>query len=91
VVIEEMIELNTMMATLDLVAQSEWCAILPELIMATRFCGQTFSVRELSPGFALKLVVIEPARHNRSPVTDMFIQALRVSCEELVGPEPDTE
>lgn len=91
VVIQEIIELNTMMATLDLVAQSEWCAILPAPILATRFCGQTFSVHKLTPEFALKLVVIEPARRNRSPVTDLFLKVLRLSCEALVGPEPYPE
>jgi DNA-binding transcriptional LysR family regulator len=87
VVIEECIEMNSMMATLDLIAQSDWCAILPALMMATHSHADTFAVREIDPPLTLKLVVIEPARTNLSPATDAFLQALRVSCEEILAPD----
>lgn len=84
VAIDECIEMNSMMATLDLVAQSDWCAILPALMMATSSYESTFNVRRISPPLRLKLVVIEPARRNRSPASGEFLQALRSSCEKLV-------
>ena len=89
VAIEQCIEMNSMMATLDLVGQSDWCAILPALMMTTSSYANTFSVRELQPALSLKLVVIEPARRRMPPVTEAFIQTLRASCERLVGPEVD--
>ncbi|MFT7286821.1 MAG: LysR family nitrogen assimilation transcriptional regulator [Halieaceae bacterium] len=84
VVIEQSMEMNSMMATLDLIAQSDWCAILPALMMATRSYQSTFSVRPMKPALSLKLVVIEPARRNLTPVTEAFLQELRTSCEALV-------
>ena len=86
--LEDCMEMNSMMATLDLIGQSDWCAILPALMMATRIHDNTFSVRSLAPGLMLQLVVIEPARRNLSPITDTFLQALRVSCERLLGHGP---
>jgi LysR family nitrogen assimilation transcriptional regulator len=85
VVIEQSMEMNSMMATLDLVAQSDWCAILPALMMAPGAYQSTFSVRQLEPALSLKLVVIEPARRNLSPQTKVFLQSLHESCEALVG------
>jgi LysR family nitrogen assimilation transcriptional regulator len=86
VVIEECIEMNSMMATLDLIAQSDWCAILPALMMATHSHSDTFSVREIAPQLTLKLAVIEPARRNLPATTEAFLQALRASCAQLVEP-----
>lgn len=82
--ISETIEMNSMMATLDLVAQSDWCAVLPELMMATSVYGAAFDVREMDPPMTLQLVCAEPAQRARSPIAEAFLGVLRESSGRLI-------
>jgi LysR family transcriptional regulator, nitrogen assimilation regulatory protein len=85
--IAEMIEMNSMMATLDLIGRSDWCAILPALLMATRTYGEIFDVRPLDPPMALQLVTVESAAHALSPAAEAFAEVLREACMELLQGE----
>lgn len=80
----EVIELNSMMATLDLIARSDWMAILPTMMMATKSYGETFDVRPTHPMLPLQLVRVELAQRELSPVTSAFCEALRAQCHTIV-------
>lgn len=86
--ITEFIELNSMMATLDLIAQSDWSAILPALMMAAHSHHPDLLVRPLEPALPLELVVAEPARRAPSPVAIAFRDILLDACEGLIGGDP---
>jgi LysR family transcriptional regulator, nitrogen assimilation regulatory protein len=83
--IAEFIELNSMMATLDLIAQSEWNAILPALMMASHSHHPDLLVRPLEPVLPLELVVVEPARRAPSAVAAAFQDILCDACAALVA------
>ncbi len=83
--ITEFIELNSMMATLDLIARSDWSAILPGLMMAAHSHHPDLLVRPLEPALPLELVVAEPARRAPSPVAVAFRDILLDACEGLVA------
>jgi LysR family nitrogen assimilation transcriptional regulator len=75
--ISEVIEMNSMMGTLDLIARSDWCAVLPALLMATRTYGDVFEVRPLDPPMALELVTVESAAAALPPAAEAFCEVLR--------------
>lgn len=79
----EVIEINSMMATLDLIARSDWCAILPALMMATHAYGDAFDVRPIDPAYPLQLVKVQQAQRELPPVAAAFCDALAQSCMEL--------
>lgn len=83
--ITEFIELNSMMATLDLIAQSDWSAILPALMMAAHSHHPDLLVRPLEPALPLELVVVEPARRAPSAVAAAFQDILHDACASLVA------
>jgi DNA-binding transcriptional LysR family regulator len=82
--IAETIEMNSMLATLDLISRSDWCAILPELLMATKTYGDAFDVRPLDPPIILQLVTVASAASSLSPIASAFCNVLRDSCEALL-------
>lgn len=84
--VAEVMEMNSMMATLDLIGRSDWCAILPALLMATRTYGEMFDVRAMDPPMALQLVTVESAAHALSPAAEAFVEVLREACMELLQP-----
>ena len=82
--IGEVIEMNSMMATLDLIGRSDWCAILPALLMKTRTYGEMFEVRPLDPPMALQLVIVESAATALPPAAEAFCEVLRETCMVLL-------
>ena len=88
--IGEVIEMNSMMGTLDLVARSDWCAILPALLMATRTYGEVFEVTPLDPPLALELVTVESAASALPAAAEAFCVVLREACMGLADrPYPE--
>jgi LysR family nitrogen assimilation transcriptional regulator len=74
---QSILELDAMMGTLDLVAQSEWSTILPGIMMAAELGHHRFIVNPLSqPTLSLDLVAIEPARSFLSPAAQAFYAIL---------------
>lgn len=72
------ITLDTMMATLDLVATTEWVAVLPGVLMARDRVQGRHAVRPLaSPPLSLDLVTVEASRRPLSPVALAFREALQ--------------
>ena len=78
--VAEVIEMNSMMGTLDLIARSDWCAILPALLMATRTYGEVFEVTPLDPPLALELVMVDSAAAALPPAAEAFCEVLREVC-----------
>jgi LysR family transcriptional regulator, nitrogen assimilation regulatory protein len=78
VVIERIVEMDAMMGTLDLVANSDWVTVVPALMMTTEIKTMQFSVIPLvDPTATLDLVVIEPMRRALSGAARAFLDILR--------------
>ncbi len=72
-----MIELDTMMGTLDLVATSDWVAILPGIMMASDIDRGQFNIHPIvDPELMLELVLITPAHQQMHPVAKVFLRLL---------------
>jgi LysR family nitrogen assimilation transcriptional regulator len=75
--IEQLVELDAMLATLDLVARSDWVTILPGIMMALDTAAPPLKVNPLAgPPLSLDLVMIEPSRRSMSDVARAFLAAL---------------
>ena len=81
--ISEALELNSMMATLDLIARSDWKAILPMLMMAAYSRHPDLVATLLDPRLPLELVIVEPARRATSSASASLQSAMREACETL--------
>ena len=81
--IERLIELDAMLATLDLVARSQWMTVLPGIMMA-RDDGTQHAVNPLAdPPFWLDLVLIEPSQRTMSAAALSFLSALEAEAQRL--------
>lgn len=82
--VAQIIELDTMIGTLDLVAHSDWLAILPALMIAENINGTRFTVvRMAEPELMLDLVTVEPARHSLPPSARIFQSILKAHSVRL--------
>src|SRR6185503_2633288 len=77
VAIDRLLELDAMLGTLDFVAQTDWTAILPGIMMANETRSRQFTVNPIAaPPFGLDLVLIEPARRPMSTSARAFLEIL---------------
>ena len=77
--VERILELDTMMGSLDFVAASDWVTIVPALMMNGDIQSGQYSVRPIiGPTAALDLVLIEPMRSMLSPPAQAFLEILPV-------------
>ena len=84
IAIDRLIELDAMLGTLDFVAQTDWMAILPGIMMASETKPRQFTVNPIaSPPFGLDLVLIEPARRQMSPGATAFLELLEEESNRL--------
>jgi LysR family transcriptional regulator, nitrogen assimilation regulatory protein len=82
--IARLIEMDTMLGTLDLVARSDWMTILPGIMMAVDDASGQFRVGPLhQPPMMLDLVRIEPSRRPLSAPAQAFLQLLDAEAERL--------
>lgn len=80
-----LIELDGMMATLDLVARSEFMAILPGVLLVPDRDGQTRKLHPLvSPPLHVDYVVIEPGVRTLSRPAELFLEALKAEVDRLL-------
>ena len=76
--VERILELDTMMGSLDFVATSDWVTIVPALMMNGDIQSGQYSVRPIiGPTATLDLVLIEPTRHMLSLPAQAFLEILR--------------
>ena len=82
--IADLLEIDSMLATLELVARSDWVAVLPGVICAGDADGRARHVHPLTaPGLGSDFVVIEPARGALPPAAAAFLEALRTEIRRL--------
>lgn len=75
--IADMLEIDSMLATLELVARSDWVAILPGVICAGDADGRERHVHPLiEQELVSEFVIIEPARGALSPAAAVFLAML---------------
>lgn len=85
--IAQVMELDAMMGTLDLVARSDWVTILPGVMMSADVEGKTFTVNPIvAPPIALELVAIEPARRSLSEPAQAFFAVIAAETAKLNAP-----
>jgi len=84
VTIDRILELDSMLGTLDFVARTSWMTILPGLLMAVDLPGSELLVAPISdPEFTLDLVLIEPSRKPMSPAATAFLEILEEESQIL--------
>jgi DNA-binding transcriptional LysR family regulator len=73
-----------MLATLDLVARSDWVTVLPGIMMALDTGTPRLTVNPLAgPSLPLDLVMIEPSRRTMSDVARAFLATLEAESRRL--------
>jgi len=76
--VESMIEMDAMIGTLELIARSDWVAILPGLILAPDQSGKERVISPITkPRMNAEFVVIEPARSKLSRPAGLFLEEIR--------------
>jgi DNA-binding transcriptional LysR family regulator len=72
------LQLDAMMGTLSFVAQGDWVAVLPGVMMVNDLMGGQFDIRPLdAPPLFSDFVTIEPSRRMLSPAAQVFADILR--------------
>ena len=78
------LELDAMLGTLDLIAQSDWVSILPGIMMAIDGAAGELSVNPIvSPELGLDLVMIEPSRRQMSEAAQAFLARMELESQKL--------
>jgi LysR family transcriptional regulator, nitrogen assimilation regulatory protein len=81
------LEIDAMLGTLGLIAESEWAAILPGVMMASAFKTEDFCVNPIvGPPLFLELVAIQSAGRALAPAAAAFLQALDAATESVNRP-----
>lgn len=81
-----LLEMDSMLGTLELVARSDWVAVLPGIICAGDIDGRNRRVHPLAdPELHSDFVLIEPARGALSPAARAFVAVLRREIDALIG------
>jgi LysR family transcriptional regulator, nitrogen assimilation regulatory protein len=83
IAVARLLELDAMLATLDLVARSDWMTVLPGIMMALDD-GRQHRVNPLdAPPLWLDLVLIEPAQKSMSAAAIAFLASLEAESQRL--------
>ena len=78
VAVDRVLELDSMMGTLDLVASSGWSTILPGVMMARDRTSQRFTINAIaSPPLSLDLIAIQTRRRTLSEAGQAFQRVLQ--------------
>ncbi|MCC7347169.1 MAG: LysR family transcriptional regulator [Variibacter sp.] len=76
--VEDMIEMDAMIGTLEFVAATDWVAVLPSLICVNDIERGDLVVNPIvDPPLYAEFVVIEPARHSLSVQAQLFLERLQ--------------
>jgi DNA-binding transcriptional LysR family regulator len=76
--VEDMIEMDAMIGTLEFVAATDWVAVLPSLICVNDIGRSEVVVNPIvDPPHYAEFVVIEPARHTLSVQAQLFLEGLQ--------------
>lgn len=96
IAIERLIELDSVMGTLSLIAEGGWSSILPGILFKKDDLSQ-FRLEPINdPPFELDIAVVEQARRGPTFVTQSFLNTLLAHCNkvntlwQMPHPTPDT-
>jgi DNA-binding transcriptional LysR family regulator len=82
--IESLIEMDAMIGTLELIARSDWVAILPGLILSPDQKGKERVINPIAnPRMGAEFVVIEPARSKLSRPANLFLEEMRTEVNAI--------
>lgn len=82
--IERLLEMDAMFGTLELIARSDWVAVLPGIITISDARGDLRNVNPLAdPELLSEFVVIEPARRALSTPAALFLDQIRREIQEI--------
>lgn len=85
--IDRVLEMDAMLGTLELVAQSDWVTILPWMICSPDADGAARRISPLiDPPLYSEFVVIEPARRPLQPEGHLFLEEITAELDRLVEP-----
>jgi DNA-binding transcriptional LysR family regulator len=86
IVVKRLLEFDTMMGTLDLVARGEWSVILPLMMMEPDIEGGRYTINPIvDPPLMLELFLLEPARKMMDEPALAFLDCLRAELERING------
>lgn len=78
IAVDRVMELDAMMATLDLVARSDWSTILPGCLVIDDLSGDERQLHPIvRPAMSLKYVLIEQASNTLSPAAQLLCEAMQ--------------
>jgi LysR family nitrogen assimilation transcriptional regulator len=81
--IAALLELDTMFATLDLIARTDWVAVLPGIMMAADSMGKAFTISPLGfPSLWLDLAVMQAPWRARAPAAEAFLAVLEAEAQQ---------
>ena len=84
VTIARRLELDAMLGTLEFVAETDWVAILPSMLVFDDRGGERYEIRPLAgPALYADFVFIEPARQSLSPLAQLFADLMRQQTEAI--------
>ena len=90
--VERLLEMDSMLGTLELVARSDWVTVLPGVICAGDLDGRVRKVNPLAgPDLTSDFVVVEPARTALTPAASAFLAILRDEIRRLSALFPSSE
>lgn len=81
--IERKMELDAMLATLSLIASTDWVAILPALMFNPQLDSEIITTNAIAPSLPLALVSAERARTTLPHFAEAFREMLLHECQEL--------
>ena len=82
--IEDMIEMDAMIGTLEFVAATDWVAVLPSLICVNDIGRSDLVINPIvDPPLYAEFVVIEPARHTLTVQAQLFLERLQAEVAHI--------
>ncbi len=82
--VDEMIEMDAMIGTLEFVAATDWVAVLPSIICVNDTARGDVVVNPIvDPPHYAEFVVIEPARHTLSVQAQLFLEGLQAEVARI--------
>lgn len=82
------LEMDSMMGTLDLIQQSEWVSVLPALLVAREYSEPDHArlqIAQLGPSLSdTPLVCIERSRSSMSELGMAFLELLKSRCDDVL-------
>jgi len=82
--VDDMIEMDAMIGTLEFVAATDWIAVLPSLICVNDIGRSDLVINPIvDPPLYAEFVVIEPARHTLTVQAQLFLERLQAEVAHI--------